>query len=301
MDIAISGSTGLLGTALAMSLRSDGHRVIRLVRGDPPYPDSELAIRWDPDAGTIEADRLEGIDALVNLSGRSIGAHRWSPAEKGLLHSSRVGSTRLLAESLARLDQPPRVMVSASAIGWYGDRADEELTEESTPGTGFLAELCRDWEEATTPAAEAGIRVVNLRTGLVLSPAGGFLERPVKLFRLGLGGKVGSGRQWWSWIHLDDEIAALRFLIDSGVEGPVNLTAPTPVTNAEFTRVLGRLLGRPTVLPAPRSGVRLILGRELADEVVLSGQRVLPRAMERVGFSFAHPDLEPALRQVLER
>ncbi len=299
MEVAISGSSGLLGTALARNLRADGHRVIRLVRGEPPYPDSDLAIRWDPDAGTIEADRLEGIDAVVNLSGRSIGAHRWSAAEKRLLYRSRIDSTRLLAETLARVEQPPPVMLSASAIGWYGDRGDEELTESSDTGGGFLAELCRDWEEAARPAVAAGVRVVTLRTGLVLSPEGGFLERPMKLFRLGLGGRIGSGRQWWSWMHVDDHIAAMRFLIDSDVEGPVDLTAPSPVTNAEFTRVLGRLLGRPTLLPAPRFAVRLLLGRELADEVVLAGQRVLPRVLESTGFSFGQPDLEPALRQVL--
>lgn len=298
MEVVISGSTGLLGTALAHSLRADGHRVLRLVRREPPFPD--LAIRWDPEAGMIDADRLEGVDAVVNLSGHSIGARRWSPAEKQRIRDSRIGSTSLLARTLAGLERPPPVMLSASAIGWYGDRGDEELTESSDPGVGFLAGLCRDWEEATLPAQEAGVRVAELRTGLVLSPKGGFLDRPLKLFKAGLGGRIGSGRQWWSWIHIDDHVAAMRFLIESDLEGPVNLTGPSPVTNAELTRTLGAVLHRPTLLPAPRLGVRLLLGRELADEVVLTGQRVLPAALTRAGFSFSRPELEPALRACVE-
>jgi uncharacterized protein (TIGR01777 family) len=295
MRIAVSGSTGLIGTALRTSLEHDGHHVVPLVRGG----DAGAGVAWDPAAGTIDADGLRGVDALVHLAGRSIGAKRWSDAEKRELVDSRVLSTRLLAETLARLDDGPRVLLSGSAIGVYGDRGDEELTEESAAGTGFLADLCRRWEAATAAAEQANVRVAHLRTGLVLSGEGGFLTRPVQLTRLGLGGSIGGGHQWWSWISMVDEVAAIRFLLDHELSGPVNLTAPAPRTNAEFTKVLGAVLHRPTVVPAPSFGVRLLLGRELADEVVLAGQRVLPRRLLDAGFEFTHPDAEPALRAAL--
>lgn len=300
MRIAISGSTGLIGTALTRALRADGHDVVRLVRGEPPFPDAPLAVRWDPAAGTIEADKLEGVDAVVNLSGRSIGTKRWTDDEKRLLLESRTASTALLAGTLAGLERPPRVFLSGSAIGIYGDGGDEELTETSPPGTGFLAELCRQWEAATEPAEAAGIRVCHLRTGLVLAPDGGFLDRPVLLTKLFLGGPIGSGRQWWSWIDIDDEVDAIRFLLDHDTAGAVNLVGPSPETNRSFTKALGRVLGRPTLLPAPAFGVRLILGRELADEVVLAGQRVLPRSLEGAGFDFRYDDAEASLRHVLQ-
>lgn len=301
MRIAISGSTGLIGTALVHALRADGHEVVRLVRGTAPFPDAGVAVTWDPAAGTIDAAGLEGVDAVVNLSGRSIGAKRFSDAEKQLLLESRTQSTGLLARTLASLDRPPAVFLSASAIGIYGDRGDEELTEASAPGTGVLADICRQWEAATEPAEAAGIRVAHLRTGLVLSGDGGFLERPVQLAKLGLAGPIAGGGQWWSWIDIDDEVGAIRFLLDHDVAGPVNLTAPNPQTNKAFTKALGRVLHRPAVLPAPGFGVRLVLGRELADEVVLAGQKVLPAVLREAGYRFAFDDAEASLRHVLGR
>jgi uncharacterized protein (TIGR01777 family) len=301
MRVAISGSTGLIGTALARSLRADGHEVVRLVRGEPAYPGSELAVPWDPAAGTIDPTNLHGVDAVVNLSGRSIGEKRWSAAEKEELVQSRLRATRLLAETIAGLEPRPAVLLSASAIGFYGDRGDEELTEDSEPGDGFFADLCRQWEDATGAAEAADVRVAHLRTGLVLSGEGGFLKRPLQLFKLGVGGRLGSGRQWWSWIAIDDEVDAIRFLLDHELAGPVNLTAPDPVTNGEFTKVLGRVLHRPTIFPAPAFAIRTILGRELADEAVLAGQRVLPRRLLDAGYVFRYRDAEQALRAALAR
>lgn len=301
MRIAVSGSTGLIGTALVHDLRAAGHTVLRLVRGRTEFPDAATNVAWDPVAGTIEAAKLEGVDAVVHLSGRSIGAARWSEREKRELVESRTRTTALLAETVAGLTDGPRVLLSGSAIGIYGDRGDEELTELSDRGDGFLADLCVAWESAADPARDAGVRVATLRTGLVLAPKGGFLSRPVLLFKLGLGGRIGSGRQWWSWISIDDEVGAIRFLLEHDVSGPVNLTAPGAVTNAEFTRVLGRVLGRPTLFPVPRVAGRLALGAELADEVVFTGQRVVPAALTTAGYQFEHPSLEPALRAVLGR
>jgi uncharacterized protein len=301
MRIAISGSSGLIGTALARSLRRDGHEVIRLVRGDPPFPDAATAVRWHPVAGTIDTAKLEGIDAAVNLAGRPIGGKRWSAAEKREVVRSRIDSTRLLSEALAGLDAPPPVLLSASGIGVYGNRQEEVLDEGSTLGEGFMAELCRSWEAATAPAEEAGLRVAHLRTGLVLSGEGGLLERPVQLMKLGLGGRLGRGDQWWSWIAIADEVGAIRFLMDHDVEGPVNLTGPAPVTNREFTEALGRVLHRPTLFPAPAFGVRLVLGSELADEVVLAGQRVLPKKLQEAGYAYTFADVELALRAALGR
>jgi uncharacterized protein (TIGR01777 family) len=299
MRVAITGSTGLIGTALVRSLRADGHEVVRLVRGTPPMEGSEVAVPWDPVAGTIDPTNLIGCDAVVHLAGRSIGAKRWSADEKRELLESRTRSTALLAETLAGLDGGPRTLLSGSAIGWYGDRGDEVLTEESAPGTGFLADLCRQWEAATGPAEAAGLQVAHLRTGLVLSREGGFLSRPALLFKLGLGGRLGSGRQWWSWIAIDDEVRAIRFLLDGDLTGPINLTGPAPLTNADFTKALGRVLHRPTILPAPAVGLRTLLGRELAGEVILAGQRVLPRRLLDAGFEFSYPEAEPALQAAL--
>ena len=302
MRVAISGSTGLIGTALCRALRSEGHEVVRLVRGavdSGSSPDETVAIPWDPAADELDAGTLRGVDAVVNLSGRSIGARRWSATEKRELLESRTHATGLLARSIATLDDGPKIFLSASAIGFYGDRGDEELTEESPAGTGFLSGLCVAWERSTEPATEAGIRVATFRSGLVLSPKGGFLQRPTLLFKSFVGGRIGSGRQWWSWIALDDEVAAILFLLTHELSGPVNLTAPAPVTNAEFTRALAATLHRPAVLPVPRFAGRLVLGRELADEVVFSGQRVLPKKLADAGFVFGQPTVGPALRSVL--
>jgi uncharacterized protein (TIGR01777 family) len=304
MKIAMAGSTGLIGSLLVERLRSRGDEVVRLVR---PATDAD-GIPWDPASGHIDPAALEGFDAVINLAGRSIGANRWDPEEKLLVWESRVNGTRLLAEAIASLDRRPAVLVNASAIGYYGDRGDTPLTEVDGPGDGFLAELCVAWEHATTAAAEAGIRVVNPRNGIVLSEDGGALGRLlaplgprwISPFRWGLGGKVGNGRQVWSWISLDDEVAAIVHLLDSGLAGPVNLAAPQPVTNAEFTKALGRVLRRPTFMWIPKWVVRLFLGRELAEILVLESQRVVPERLLADGFEFRHVTVEEGLRAALE-
>lgn len=299
MDVAITGSTGLIGEALVASLRHDGHRPIRLVRR-PPRP-GEDAIGWNPAAGTIDRASLEGVGAVVNLAGAGIGDHRWTDDYKRTLRDSRTVGTALLADALAQMARPPAVLVSGSAMGVYGDRGDQVLTEADPPGHSFLADVVVQWEAATRPAAAAGVRVATIRTGLVLARQGGALPRLLPLFRWGLGGRMGSGRQWWSWITLDDEVRAIRFLVDHDVAGPVNLTAPGTVTNAELTRVLAHVLGRPAFLAVPRFGPRLVQGAELADELLFTSARVAPTVLEGAGFTFAHPELEGALRTVLDR
>jgi uncharacterized protein len=290
VKVIVTGSHGLIGGAVVSSLEGDGHQVTSLVRPS----------MWDPAAGTIDAARLEGHDAVVHLAGAGIGDARWTPARKAEILRSRVDGTLLLARALAGLDDPPAVLASGSAVGYYGDRGDEELTESSGPGQGFLAGVVRQWEEATGPASAAGIRVVHLRTGVVLSPRGGALAKLLPPFRLGLGGRFGSGRQWFSWVTLADEVAAIRHVLENArVAGPVNVTAPSPVTNASLAATLGRVLGRPTVLPTPVFAVKLRYGAELVDEMLLSGQRVLPAALTAAGFRFGQPELEPALRDLL--
>jgi uncharacterized protein (TIGR01777 family) len=298
MDVAVTGSTGLIGTALVDALTGAGHRVLRVVRRPPPSPASD-AVVWDPKAGTIDAAGLEDVDAVVHLAGAGIGDKRWNEAYKRELLDSRVQGTGLLARTLAGLTRRPGVLVSASAVGWYGDRGDEVLDETSAPGTGFLAMVCQQWEAAAEPARAVGIRVAHPRSGVVLSPRGGALKKELPLFKFGLGGRFGTGRQWQSWITLDDEVRGLVHLLTADVDGPVNLTAPTPVTNAEMTATLGRVLHRPTVLPVPSFGPKLLLGPELAAVLLYEGQRVLPRALEASGFQFAHPELEEALRSLL--
>ncbi|HEY5154220.1 MAG TPA: TIGR01777 family oxidoreductase [Acidimicrobiales bacterium] len=297
MDIAVTGSTGLIGTALCRRLEADGDRVIRVVRRRVAA--DEAAIRWDPAAGIIDAASLEGVGAVVHLAGAGIGDKRWSVERKREILESRTKGTALLAATLAGLERKPDVLVSGSAIGFYGDRGDEVLTEQSEPGNDFLAEICTAWEAEARPAADAGIRVATIRTGVVLSRDGGALAKLLPLFKVGAGGKFGSGRQWWSWISLDDEIAAIRHLIDHPVSGPVNLTAPNPETNAAFTKVLGRVLGRPSFLAVPAFGPKLLVGGELAEALLFTSAKVLPEALESSGFTFAHPDLESALRSVL--
>ena len=294
----MTGSTGLIGSALVASLERDGHRVRRVSRRADAGPGT---VRWDPERGELDGAALAGVDAVVHLAGEGIGDHRWSDEHKRRVLDSRVKGTTLVAETMAALDPRPSVLVSASAIGYYGDRGDERLTEESPPGEGFLADVVRQWEGATGAAEAAGIRVAHIRTGLVLARSGGALAPMLPLFRFGLGGRLGSGRQWWSWISLTDEVAAIRFLLDRDVAGPVNLTGPEPVTNAKLTKVLGRVLHRPAVVPVPRFGPALVLGREAAEEMVFASQRALPAVLQREGFSFAHPTLEPALRAELGR
>lgn len=299
MDIAVTGATGFIGSALVDALRSDGHRVATLARGDRPA--GVDTVRWDPAAGTIDAASLDGIDAVVHLAGEPIGARRWNDEVKRRILDSRVRGTDLLARTLADLNRPPSVLLSGSAIGVYGERGDDVLTERSPAGSGFLADVVTAWEAATEPATAAGIRVAHLRTGIVLGPGGGALGKILPLFRFGLGGRLGSGRQWWSWISLTDEVRAIRFLLDADVSGPVDLTAPEPVTNATFTKALGRALGRPTVLPVPRFGPNLLLGSELATELLFTSQRVLPAVLDGAGFAFEHRALPDALRAELTR
>jgi hypothetical protein len=297
MDVLVSGSHGFIGSALLPRLRVEGHRVLRLVRGAPEGADD---VRWDPDSDTIDATALEGVDAVVHLAGAGIGDKKWTPARKQLVLESRTRGTGLLARTLAGLAKPPRVLLSGSAVGYYGDRGSEELTEESGPGDDFLAQVCQAWEGATAPAAEAGIRVVHLRTGVVLARRGGALQRMLLPFKLGLGGRIASGEQYFSWIALDDHVGAMLHLLGAEfVSGPVNLTAPRPVTNSEFTKALGAAVHRPTVLPTPLFPLKAVYGSELVEHLLVNGQRVLPRVLESSGCEFVHPVLGDALRAAL--
>lgn len=296
MKVAVTGASGLVGTALVPFLTAGGHEVVRLVRRAPRARDEA---GWDPAAGTIEAGALEGVDAIVNLSGENIAGGRWTEARKAALRSSRVGPTRLLAETLTGLKRKPRVFVSASAIGYYGDRGDNWVTEEEGPSDDFLGSLSAEWEASSAPAAGAGIRVVHLRIGLVLTPAGGALGKMLLPFKAGLGGVLGSGTQYMSWIALDDLLGAIHCAFDRDeLSGAVNAVAPEPVTNAVFTKTLGRVLGRPTVAPAPAFALRLALG-EMADATLLSSTRVKPARLLAAGYHFLFPALEGALRHVL--
>jgi uncharacterized protein len=295
MDIAITGSSGLIGTALASSLRADGHTVIPVVR-KPRVPDT---VQWDPTTGTIDAGGLDGLDAVVHLAGEGIASKRWSLEQKRRILESRTRGTSLLADTLAGLQRKPGVFVSASAIGYYGERGSDVLTEDDLAATTFLGEVVVAWEAAARPAVEAGIRVAHPRTGIVLSPAGGALAESLPLFKVGLGGRFGSGRQYWSWISLPDEVRALQWLLDHDLAGPVNLTAPEPVTNAAFTKALGAELHRPTLLPIPKFGPAAKLGSELAQELLYTSSRVVPTKLLASGFKFEHEDIETALHAVL--
>lgn len=296
MRIAITGSSGFIGSALRASLEADGHDVLRVVRSDG----GPGTTRWDVDRGEIDAGAFEGLDGVVHLAGEGIGDKRWTDDQKRRILESRTKGTALLCDALASLTHKPAVLVSGSAVGYYGDRGDEQLTETSAPGDGFLAEVVVAWEEAAAPAAAAGLRVAMARTGIVLGRGGGALPRLVRLARLGVLGKLGSGQQWMSWIGLTDQIGALRFLLEHPVSGPVNLTSPGPVTNAVFTKALGRVVHRPTVLPIPSFGPKLLLGSELADALLFEGQRVLPDALLDAGYEFQHDELETALHAVLD-
>jgi len=296
MNIVVTGSSGLIGSALCSALDEHGHTVVRLVR----RPASSGESQWDPSAGSIDASVIDAADAVVNLAGAGIGDKRWTADYKRELVDSRVKGTALLASAIRDSTSPPTVFLSGSAIGAYGPTGDEELTEDSPLGTTFLADLCRVWEAAATQVP-AGTRVALLRTGIVLSPKGGALKKQLPLFKLGLGGRFGSGRPWQSWISLTDEVEAIIHLLDSSVSGPVNLTAPQPVRGREFAKVLGAVLRRPALLPVPSFGPKLLLGGELADALLFTGQRVLPAKLLADGFDFAHPQLDQALRAVLGR
>jgi uncharacterized protein (TIGR01777 family) len=296
VQVLVTGSTGLIGTALVRALEARGDRVTRLVRRSPGPGE----VPWDPGTGDVDASALEGHEAAVHLAGVGIGDKRWSDDHKRAVLDSRVRGTTLLARTLAGLGDRPRVLASSSAVGYYGDRGDEVLTEDSGPGTGFLTDVCLKWEAATAPAEDAGIGVVNLRTGVVLSPEGGALKQMLLPFKLGLGGRIGSGRQWWSWISIEDEVGAILAVLDGNVPaGPVNLTAPNPVTNAEFTRTLNRVLRRPTLLPTPTIALKVLFGGEAVAEMFTGGQRVTPARLEAAGYAFRHPQLEGALRALL--
>ena len=289
--VAIAGSSGLIGSALVTALRTADHQVLRIVRRAPANA-SEL--HWDPDSGELDADALDGIDAVVNLCGINIGRRRWSGAFKQNLRDSRITPTEVLSAAVA--DAGVGVLVSASAVGYYGDTRDRAVDETALAGRGFLAQLCKDWEAATAPARDAGARVVLARTGVVLASSGGALRQLRPLFSVGLGARLGRGRQYMSWISLEDQVRALQFAIsDSRLSGPVNLTGPAPVTNAEFTAALGRAVNRPTPLMMPGFAVRAALG-EFADETLLSGQRAIPTVLERAGFEFHHNTVGEALR-----
>jgi uncharacterized protein (TIGR01777 family) len=297
LRVAVTGATGLVGGALVPALLAAGHRVDRVSRRLPAVGTTD--IQWDPARGQLEPRALEGVDAVVHLAGETIAALRWTPAVKERIRRSRVDGTRLLVETLGRLTRRPRVLVAVSGVGYYGNRGDTPLTEESPPGSGFLAEVCREWEAAADPARVAGIRVVHPRLGVVLAGEGGALPRMALPFRLGAGGVIGDGRQYWSWIGIADLVRVLELCLAlETLAGPVNAVAPAPVTNREFTRVLGRVLGRPTLVPLPALAVRLLLG-QMGQALLLDSARALPRRLERAGFRFRHPDLEGALRAAL--
>jgi uncharacterized protein (TIGR01777 family) len=296
--IAITGSTGLIGTALRASLEADAHTVISVTRSGAPGPDR---VHWDPEAGQIDTAGLEGLDGVVHLAGEGIASGPWTKARKHRIVHSRTHGTALLSEALSSLDDRPRVLVSASGIDYYGDRGDEELTEADPPGTGFLPDLCVAWEAATGFAQASGIRVVPIRTTMVLSRKGGALGTQLRAFRLGLGGRAGSGDQWVPWITLRDHVRAVRFLLDSDVEGPAILGSPEPVRNGDLTRTLGKVIHRPTVLTIPRFARHLPLAGELVENLLFASKRARPQVLLEAGFEFRDPLLEPALRNLLNR
>jgi len=299
MKILISGSHGLVGSALIKSLTTASHEVIRLVRHQAHH--GRLEIGWDPQRGLIDKEHLEGLDVVIHLAGENIAEGRWTSEKKRAILDSRVTGTRLLSETLATLRHPPAVFLCASAIGYYGNRGDELLTETSEPGNDFLAHVCQEWEKATAPASEKGIRTVLTRFGIILAEHGGALAKMLTPFRMGIGGRFGDGKQWMSWIALHDVVGAIQFLIrDNAVHGPVNFVAPIPVRNAEFTKTLGHVLSRPTFLPVPAFGVRLAFG-EMADALLLGSQKVEPAVLKARGFAFSFVRLEPTLKHILHR
>ena len=297
MKIIISGASGLIGKPLVKKLSLSGHEVVQLVRRTPNSNES----RWNPATGQIDASVIDGADAVIHLSGAGIGDRRWTTKYKQELVESRTKSTSLLASTIANSAKKPSVFLSGSAIGIYGPRGDEELTEQSSNGSSFLADICKQWEAAAKPAVDAGVRTVYLRTGIVLTPLGGALKKQLPLFKLGLGGKFGNGRSWQSWISLDDELAAIEHLLTAKVSGAVNLTAPNPVTNADFTTTLARTIKRLAILPIPKFGPQLLLGAELADALLFTGQRVMPAELLKSGFVFKHSTIEVALRALLNK
>lgn len=301
MIIAISGSSGLIGNALRSHLRHEGHRVRAIVRHQPGQEAGRDDIRWDIDAGKIEADKLEKVDAVIHLAGEPIADGKWTNAKKQHIRDSRVNSTALLSKAIAKMPLPPHVLLSGSAVGYYGSQGDQRLGEDAPEGEGFLASVCSEWEAATLPAQKAGVRVAHLRTGIVLDKAGGALAKMMTPFKLGLGGRIGPGTQYMPWISLADQISAIDFCLNSeSMRGPVNLVGPHPVTNAQFTTTLGMVLHRPTFLPLPAFAARMMFG-EMADEMLLASARVEPTKLLNAGFRFSHNDLEGAIRAALKK
>lgn len=296
MKVAITGSTGLVGRKIASGLKADGHQVVKLVRGEPKGTDE---FSWDPDSEKIDAKAFEGVDAVIHLAGENIATKRWSSEQKMKIKQSRIKGTKLIADTLATLDNPPRTLVSTSAIGFYGDRGNEILTEDSTSGAGFLAGVCRDWEDATRTAESKGIRVIHARLGVVLSREGGALKMMLPPFLLGAGGPLGDGKQYMSWIDLDDTAKAFIYMATKdSVSGPVNVVAPNPLTNAEFTKTLAKVIHRPAFFPVPTIGVKVLFG-EMGEELLLSSNRVSSSKLVGAGFEFVYPELESALKHEL--
>jgi uncharacterized protein (TIGR01777 family) len=297
MKILVSGAKGLVGDALIKALVKDGHQIVSLVRR---VAKNESEIEWHPDQGKLDVERLEGFDLVIHLAGESIASGRWTDEKKQKIRESRVQGTTLLSEALAKLSKPPTCFISASAIGYYGNRGDELLTEQSNPGDDFLAEVCQSWEKATQAAEAKGIRTVHARFGIILDQEGGALKQMLMPFRMGVGGRVGDGKQWMSWIALADVVRGLEYLIDRpSIKGAVNFVAPYPVTNAEFTKVLGRELSRPTLFPVPVFAARLAFG-EMADALLLSSAKVQPKVLREHGFDFEFPTLQGALAKILK-
>ena len=295
MLIAITGASGFIGSALTSFLEKDGHKILSVSRS------TSGDVLWDPISGQIEAEKLEGIDAVIHLAGENIASRRWTDKQKRRILDSRVEGTKLLTKSLVNLSNPPSVFLSGSAIGIYGNRGDEELDEDSSRGSGFLSDVVDQWEKSTEEAEAAGVRVTHLRTGLVQSPKDGMMKKTLPFFKLGLGGKLGSGSQFWSWISLEDEIRLISWLLTADLSGPVNLTAPNPVTNLEFTKSLGRAVSRPTIFPIPMIGPKLLLGGELASNLIETSARVIPKRALEHGFEFRHSDLDASLPDILKK
>ncbi len=297
--VFITGASGLVGSALGQMLRRDGHEVVPMSRSSTG--DGKQAMVWNPKEGQLDPADLEGADVIVHLAGESIAAARWTDRKKQAIRDSRVNGTQLLSHAIASMQRKPAVFICASAIGMYGSRGDEILDESSTHGSGFLADVCREWEAACQPIRDAGVRVVNARFGMVLSGDGGALKAMLTPFRLGVGGVVGSGKQWWSWVSLKDATRAIIFSMEhDSIEGAMNVVSPNPVTNREFTKSLGRVLSRPTVLPLPAFAAKMMMA-EMADELLLASARVQPRVLAEAGFTFSLTELEPALREALQR
>lgn len=298
MKIAISGASGLVGSALAESLAKEGHEIIRLVRS--PEQIGPGKVLWDAEGSVLQVHELEGVDAFVHLAGENLAARRWTTQQKQRIRDSRVRGTALISDSLARLKSPPKLLACASAVGYYGNRGGELLDEQSRPGHGFLAEVAQEWEAATNPAQRAGIRVLHLRFGMILSAQGGALPKLLTPFKFGLGGVIGHGDQYWSWVAIDDVVSVIRFAMEpSNLDGPINVVSPGVVTNREFTKTLGRVLNRPTLFPVPAFVARLAFG-EMADEALLASTRVVPLKLHAAGYGFQYSELEPALRHLVD-